>query len=139
MIKKILVPTDDLKFSEKGSRYAIDLAKRYGASITLIHIIRSKNGSARRRLKELDKSVIKDAEEFLERVAAKSRDEGIKTKTKILLTKSVPDAIMKEAKSDNYDLIVMRIHELTGAKKFLTLSACEQVVKYAPCPVFLYR
>lgn len=139
MIKKILVTTHGPEFLESGSRYAIDLAKRYGASITLIHVIHSKNGSARRRLRELDKSVIKDAEEFLERVAVKSRAKDVKTKTKILLSKSVPDAILKEAKSDNYDLIVMRIHELTGAKKFLTLSACERVVKYAPCPVFLYR
>ncbi len=139
MIKKILVPTDDLKFSEKGSRYAIDMAKRYGASITLIHVIHSKNGSARRRLKELDKGVIKDAEEFLERVAAKSRDEGIKTKTKILLTKSTPDAIMKEAKSDNYDLIVMCTKDMNGTKRLFKGSVSEEVIKNAPCPVFLYR
>jgi len=139
VIKRILVPTYDSKCSEKGSRHAIEIAERCGAKVTFAHILHSKNGSARMRLRDIGKDAIKEAEGFLEDAAAKAKAKGIKTETKILLSKSIPAAILKEAKSRNYDLILMCSRDMTATKRLLSMSVCEQVIKKAPCPVFVYR
>ena len=39
MISKILVPIDGSKVSQKAAKYAIELAKQTGASLTLLSVI----------------------------------------------------------------------------------------------------
>jgi nucleotide-binding universal stress UspA family protein len=47
--------------------------------------------------------------------------------------------ILRSAEADNYDLIVMGTHGLTGWRHLMLGSVAEEVVRLAPCPVLTVR
>jgi nucleotide-binding universal stress UspA family protein len=49
------------------------------------------------------------------------------------------DEIVKEAKSNKCDLIIMATHGRSGVVRVLLGSVADQVTKHAPCPVLLVR
>jgi universal stress protein A len=57
----------------------------------------------------------------------------------IVLEGKVSDALLKCARDENVDLIVMSTHGRTGLSRLLMGSVAEQVVHGAPCPVLLIR
>jgi len=142
-IHKILVPTDFSAHSAEATAWAADLARRYDASLTLIHVyqpvsmalpegyvLMSPNGLAD-LLSELD-TALDRARKDLE------RDERITPET--MLLQGVPFAeIVGFARDGGYDLIVMGTHGRTGLKHALMGSVAEKVVRKAPCPVLTVR
>jgi nucleotide-binding universal stress UspA family protein len=47
--------------------------------------------------------------------------------------------ILRLAELDGFDLIVMGTHGRMGLNRFLLGSVAEQVIRRAPCPVFVIR
>jgi nucleotide-binding universal stress UspA family protein len=59
----------------------------------------------------------------------------------VILEKGHPvhNAIVEEAKQLGVDLVVVGTKGRTGLGHVLMGSVAEHVVRYAPCPVFVYR
>ncbi len=138
MIEKILVPTDGSAFSERAFNYALYIAKLGNASILALHVIFVPPP------KPLDptgisKGMLQRGEVCLESLRKKARESGLEIETKILLSRSVSDAILKESSDGGFDLIVMGSHGLTGFKKFVLGSVSEAVVRRAMCPVMVVK
>lgn len=138
MIEKILVPTDGSAFSERAFNYALFIAKQSRATILALHVINvpppkplDPTGISRRMLQR--------GEVCLESLKKKSREAGVEIETKILLSRSVSDAILKEASNGEFDLIIMGSHGLTGFKKFVLGSVSEAVVSRSTCPVMVVK
>jgi nucleotide-binding universal stress UspA family protein len=63
---------------------------------------------------------------------------GVKSST--VVTKGTPYLeIIKKARKEGTDLIVMGTHGRTGAKHVLMGSVAERVVRMAPCPVLTVK
>ena len=146
-IKKNLAPTDLSNLSLVGIRYAFDLARSLGASITVYHVVNREEiiqysqhlgelGSTSRAFREgsnlidrytagLSRYLKENLAELLPLVEVQERVEmGVPYKN-----------IVDRARIEDSDLIVMSTHGRTGLSHILLGSVTEKVVRTAPCPV----
>jgi len=138
MIERILLPTDGSAFSERAADYAIDLAKRLNSKIVSVHIVRI---AAPRTL---DTNNIKDeaarrADTCFESIREKAKDAGIDIETKVLISRSIEDALLEEIEEYDYQLTVMGAHGLSGFKKFILGSISDAIVHHSTKPVLLVK
>lgn len=142
-IKKILFPTDFSEGSSQALEYAIDMAKRYDARLYLLHVIYDITHAAgwyvpHASVDEMYKDIEKGAEKELGRYGLEEV-RGLKGIERSVL-KGVPhDEIVRFAKDNKVDLIVMGTYGRKGVGRILFGSTASQVVRYAPCPVLTVR
>jgi nucleotide-binding universal stress UspA family protein len=142
-IQKILVPTDFSAHARAAIRMAADLAGKYGAQVTLVHVYEPVAYTlpdgfvlhTPNQLADLMTRLAKQlGEEAKEAEAAGAR--GVEVKQ----LQGVPSSeIVDFAKANGYDLIVMGTHGRTGLAHALLGSVAERVVRKAPCAVLTLR
>ncbi len=138
MIKKILFPTDGSAFSERASEYALELAKAMGAELSVVHVVElpSPKGLAPG---EIEKQKARRAESCFKSVKERAETAGVKVETRMLVSRSVSDALLEEAEEGGYDIVVMGSHGLSGMKKFLLGSVSEALVHHGSKPVLVVK
>jgi nucleotide-binding universal stress UspA family protein len=143
ILKHILVPTDFSPHAEAALRYAIDLAKPFGATITLLHVVEDPLAAGMwsseiytAEIAGLQINLVKGAEERLRRIAAKTV--GVRILTEVR-TGRTPSTILDVAKSASADLIVMGTAGRTGLAHVVMGSVAQRVVRAAACPVLTLR
>lgn len=143
-LRRILVPIDFSPHADTAMAWAVDLARRYDASIVLTHVYQSvllalPDGYVLQGAVALSDLLIR-IDEALD--AAKKRIElmspGIAVKT--VVRQGAPWVeIGALAAETPCDLIVIGTHGRTGLKHALLGSVAEKVVRTAPCPVLTVR
>ncbi|MEW6117709.1 MAG: universal stress protein [Nitrospirota bacterium] len=143
LIKKILFPTDFSEGARSALPYAVDFAKSCSAKLYMLHVIydiATASGlyvphvSVDEMYKELEAGARKELEKF----GAEERMDIRNIEYAVL--RGVPyDEILKYAKEQAIDLIVIGTHGRKGLDRFLFGSTAEKVVRYAPCPVLTVR
>jgi nucleotide-binding universal stress UspA family protein len=139
MFTKILVPVDGSPNSHKGLKYAIDLAKRYGSSITLIHVVERPiygyMAEAYVAAEDFDR-IKNDSEKLLLEKKDEVVREGIKVES--MLTDGDPGNEILKA-SEGYDLIVMGSRGMGLVKSLFVGSVSSKIVHQAKKPVLIIR
>jgi nucleotide-binding universal stress UspA family protein len=135
-VEKILAPTDLSELSAVGMEYALELARGWGAEVTVYHVANaaelanykaySMEDLLDKHRKSLDQFLNDHFAELLPLVEVRQKVEVGSPATNIL----------EEAESEGTDLIVMSTHGRTGLAHMLMGSVTEQVVRNASCPVF---
>jgi len=149
MYQQILVPLDGSKLSECALPWAKELAKRCGSEkVTLIRVIEGTKGYKMvidhskapdlQMKREARGGKEKKAEQYLEAVAKKLQDEGIKAETHVLLGKPA-HAIVFYADRNPCDLIVMSGHGRGSLGRLLRGSVCLDVFRGSSKPVLMVR
>jgi nucleotide-binding universal stress UspA family protein len=140
--QRFLVPLDFSESANQTLDYAITLAGKLGARLTLLHVIQPLPlGGVDMGvtlpftyIQELEGEIQRSMESSLERVTAAGL-EG-----EIVVVHGVPfHEIIEAAKTQRVDLIVMGTHGRTGLHYVLLGSVAEKVVRLAPCPVLVAR
>lgn len=142
--KRILVAVDGSGASSKGLREALRLAKREGARLFILHVVNEFPAFA-----GMDGSAPVDLVPMLReggrRILARARAAAEKAKVKptILMREIIggpaADPIVREAKKQRADLIVLGTHGRRGVRRMVLGSDAEQVVRTSPVPVLLVR
>ena len=141
-IKTILVPIDFSTNSDRALEYAQLLAKRFEASLHLVHVcelptlgMAAMEGYA---ITDTDwsRKLGEDAERELVRVVA--RLHGMKASTEVLFGNPAR-CIVTAATTKAADLIVMGTHGHGPVMHVLVGNVAERVVRTAPCPVLTVR
>ncbi len=146
-IKKILAPTDFSELSQAGVRHALELAKAFGAEVTVYHVVSSAE------LMEIPKETVEGLDQHalttlrhplesyqqaMSRFLKKHFSDlipGVKIREKVEI--GAPDKnIVSLAEQEGSDMIVMSTHGRTGLSHILVGSVTEKVVRQAHCPVF---
>jgi nucleotide-binding universal stress UspA family protein len=152
-IKKILVPVDGSKPSEKAAEYAIFMAKTTKAQVVALHVMNAPayaftttpiEGMPTPAAIPIPLTVSSEerkiADSYLSRVEKIGKNSGVAVKTTIIENQqSVVHAITEFAEKESFDLIVVGTKGRTGITKFLLGSVASGVVTYAPCPVLVVR
>lgn len=138
MIKRILLPTDGSAFSQRAAEYALVLAKKLNANIVTVHIVRISTP------KTLDAENLKiesarRAETCFASIREKAAEAGVEIETKVLMSRSIREALLEEIEDYDYDLTVMGAHGLSGVKKFILGSVSDAVVHRSTKPVLLVK
>jgi len=138
-IRHILVATD---FSEPASRAvaaAVLLARRFGARLTMAHVVQPYPVvtlvQAPAVTPGLQATVVRNAEEQLERLHAEALPEAVDAKLEVLVEMSPAGALADYAESNGVDLLVLGTRGLGGFARLLLGSVAQQAVRHAPCPV----
>jgi len=135
-IERVLAPTDLSELSRAGVGYALELARGWGAEVTVYHVAdaaelanykaRSLDDLIERHKKMLSQFLREHFAELLPLVAVWEKVEvGVAASN-----------ILAEAEKGGSDLIVMSTHGRTGIAHMMMGSVTEQVVRSAKCPVF---
>jgi len=144
--QNILVPIDFSKMSVQAIETARLLARRFAASIHLVHV-RHINYAADVVAPAppiLPFSFIpykQDGEEsVLKQLRGMARECGVSsTSCHVLTGAPVFDEICRLAQEIPADLVIMPTHGRTGLKHVFLGSTAERIVQHAPCPVFVTR
>jgi len=143
-LKSILVPTDFSEFSHHAIRYGCEFAKRFNADLHLVHVVEDiyplvpEPGFAMPPAGQYLADLVKAAEKAFEDLPPTGWDDGIEV-TKKVLTGTPFLEIIRYARDEDLDLIVIGTHGRTGLVHALMGSVAEKVVRKAQCPVLTVR
>ena len=138
-LKNILVPIDFSTTSRKALRYAVPLAKQFGAKLTLLHVIDLPGYTGDPGYVGFDITETRqDLQRRLSDWATRMVPTGIEVET-LVECGIGSDSITSVARNRAADLIVITTHGYTGLKHVLLGSTAERVVRHAKCPVLVVR
>jgi nucleotide-binding universal stress UspA family protein len=155
-IQKILYVTDLSANARYAFGYAVSLANRYDARITVMHVVEELSSFARsmveeilgekrwaERIKDKEAEVIKNLQSRLDEFCNAVRDEQPSCPfvvDKILVVTGHPvDQICRHAKKMNADLIVMGSRGKGGLADVTLGSTSRRVLKQGVTPVMVIR
>jgi universal stress protein A len=138
---QILAPTDLSEPSQQAIQYARELARTFGATLVLLHVVElppypieglppsSLGGTL---LEELEQQATSDLAQVL------ANEAEVKVVRRVVV--GIPyRRIVEVAEAEKFDLIVMATHGRTGLSHLFMGSVAERVVRTAPCPVLTIR
>jgi nucleotide-binding universal stress UspA family protein len=144
-LKRILVPTDFGETCKIAVQYGRALAEAFGASLYLLNVLQEPvvpggtpvggyfSLSPDYRLK-MEKGATEEMEKLL------TSDDRSKLQAQVFTKWGSPFVeIIRFAKTENIDLIVMGSHGMGPVAHMLMGSVAEKVVRKAPCPVLTVR
>ena len=141
-LKQILVPVDFSGPSQKALEYALPLAKKFGAKVTLLHVVEPviypESVVVPPEMEEMNLNLMRDSRERLDLLRRTAVNEAIASKPRVRLGKPWQE-IVNTARSMPADLIIVATHGYTGLKHFFIGSTADRVVRRAPCPVLTVR
>jgi nucleotide-binding universal stress UspA family protein len=133
-LKHILVPTDFGESSERAERLAADLATKFDAKVTLLHVWSVQMPSYAEGLTWPIDSIEAAARDAL--ALAHDRLKEVHANTDSVLAAGVVwDQILETSRERDVDMIVMGTHGRRGIPRAFLGSVAEKVVRLSPVPV----
>ena len=145
--RRILAAVDGSRASAKGLREAIRLARAEPARLVLVHVVdayvafAAMDGIAVAAGADLLPALREGGQRILEKAQAMCAKHGVKAKAVLLERIGGPaaDRIVREARRQRADLIVLGTHGRRGVRRLVLGSDAELVVRTASVPVLLVR
>lgn len=143
-LKRILLPTDFSEYSKTAINYACAFADQFGAELHLLHVLQDLVAL----VPEPELAIpppgdyLKELQESCERALDQLLDPAWEAEHKVVrATRQGPPflEIVRYAKEEDIDLIVIGTHGRSGLAHVLLGSVAERVVRKAPCPVLTVR
>jgi nucleotide-binding universal stress UspA family protein len=152
-IKHVLIPLDGEPLGEQILGPALAVGKLYGAEFTLLRVIRPLQPMSLpvgvgsygevahhmlQRIEELHDQLRREANNYLDGVAARLRAEGVKVITRVVVEEQPGVAILQHAQAP-IDLIAMQTHGRRGLSRLFVGSVADKVIRGAQVPVLVQR
>ena len=144
MFSKILVGVDGSAFSEKSLKSAVDLAKTYHGRLIILHVLLRRfyavtpSEAGVLATTVFVKEIEAEGKEIMEKAESFVKGEGVDYECKVV--QGVPaEEIIRVAKSEKVDLIVIGSRGLTEVRAFLLGSVSDKVSHHAKCPVLIVK
>ena len=138
-VASVLVPLDGSTMAEAALPKAVEFIRQNpGASL---HLLRAAEATTLPGVDPTDAqvAVVREAEEYLERVAARLRKEGVGPVKTSVWYGAAASAIVEAARVRNIDLIVMSTHGRSGLGRLVLGSVAESVLRGTRTPILLIR
>ena len=136
-INKILLATDFSPEAQNALQCALSLARRYGSTIFLTHVLATEGSiGAVEAWPDLADVMRHNAEQSMAKLEnTTTEDLRLLTHEVILRSDDTCDVISQVLSDKNVDLIVIGTQGHGGIKKLLLGSTAEKVIRHATCPV----
>ncbi|RMG89306.1 MAG: universal stress protein [Chloroflexi bacterium] len=147
MFKKILVPLDGSHLAEMAIPYALELASRFEAEITLLRVVQPpqlimadvSGGVYAELLVEMRKQAENEARTYLKGLQGELRQQGYTVHAHLAEGEPVAEVILEVADGLDIDTIVMSTHGRSGLSRWVYGSVADKVLRQARVPVVLIR
>mgnify|MGYP006385252983 FL=1 len=143
-LKTVLVPTDFSDASESALRYGKGMARAFGASLHVVHVMEDLLAHAWAAevyvasMPQLRDEIEKESRQRLGTLLTDGERAELRAETALLAGNPFLE-IVRYAKAHNIDLIVMGTHGRGPIAHMLLGSVAEKVVRKSPCPVLTVR
>ena len=142
-LKQILVATDFSEPSEVAVAYGRDLARSYGATLHVVHVVENRYAfygaevgfAAADVERNIEAAVRRDLDATIARVGG----DAVDVRAVVTHGGNVAQALTEYARNHAVDLIIVGTHGRGAVSRFLMGSVAERVVRSAPCPVLTVR
>jgi nucleotide-binding universal stress UspA family protein len=137
-LKRILIATDFSPASERALWHGLAIARRFGDSVDIVHIVdslgfRMTGADVVAQAVELAQRDLKKLEAGLVRSGPL---EGIPHRMLVEEESGEAwEALYRLIRKNDIDLVVLGTHGRTGLKKLISGSVAEEVFRHSPCPV----
>ena len=143
-IRRILHPSDFSPASRPAFRRAVELAKSLRSQLLLIHVIGPPPLTGEGYMTpEMIQSVLRSqrdaAQRQLRMLVNRARTAGVRVSALVLESGMTHEQIVRVARRQRVDMIVMGTHGRTGLTRLLLGSVAARVIATAPCPVLTVR
>jgi len=142
MIARILVPTDGSPGALEAAAYARDLARAFGAAVTILHVVEIPqvplSPTALAAVPQVRHDLVVAGQAILAMTEETFSQTGVAVHTE-LREGLVAETIVEVAAQGGYDLIVIGSRGKGGIGRLLLGSVSEAVARDAPCPVLIVR
>lgn len=142
MFKRILCPVDFSQFTHEIVNYAVDLAKKYGAELHVMHVVPNmtyftpyESFLTPENLVAVERNIQDEVERDFKKLL---KGQSVPAKT-VIRTGAPFVEIIDYAKTESIDLIVMGTHGRGAIEHILIGNVAEKVVRKSPCPVMTIR
>jgi nucleotide-binding universal stress UspA family protein len=137
-LKRLLVTTDFSEVSRQALPFATSLARQFGATLTLVHVVPTTLPAELSHLGIVleQKRLVAEAGSRLAQFRERELPANLAVET-VLLEGGPPQEITRFAAETGVDLILTATHGHTGLKHVWLGSTAERVVRQAPCPVLV--
>lgn len=141
---KILVPLDGSDCCNKALSFALDLSKRFNTSVHLVHVIQHSAVLLANPIDEnadyllIDNLLEQNGKTILENCINEAKKQGVQVST-TLLRGHPGSQIVKFAKDNGFDIIVMGNRGLSGVRRFVLGSVSDYVSDHAECSVIIVK
>jgi universal stress protein A len=141
-LREIRVPIDFSECSRKALQYAVPLARQFGSRLLLVHVmpvhyfVGSEFGPVDVPVPEPE--LRENCARALDRLCREEIGAEVPVTTRVCRGQPVQE-LVAVARQEGVDLILISTHGHTGLKHVLLGSVAENIVRYAPCPVFVVR
>ena len=141
--KKILVVSTMTKYCEKAVHCGVSLSQKYGAELTVLHIVHDPFifwgwNLPIPSIEAEFKKTMEEAKKELDAVIRAEKKKGVAIKELIREGKPA-DEILRAAKEEKTDLIILLAHEEGHLEHFLFGRSNEDIVRRMPCSVLLVK
>jgi nucleotide-binding universal stress UspA family protein len=141
--RHILAPTDFSEYSKKAVASALELAQKFGAKLTILHVVELPPYPVEGYVPpSLSATFLDDMERqaTVDLAQVVPEAEAAKVEVARLVAVGTPyRKIVETAEADHVDLIVMATAGRTGFSHLVLGSIAERVVRTASCPVLTMR
>lgn len=139
--KKVLCPSDFSEASRTAGLEAVDLVARYQAELIIVHVVPvlpplPPDPNFVFKVPEYERALHSDAERRLAALAADLTAKGLTVRT-VVGHGDPGSEIVRIAKAEAVDLIVIATHGTTGWQRVVFGSVAEKVVRLAQRPVLV--
>ena len=145
MFRHLLVPTDGSPLSAKAARAAVDFAREVGARITALSVAEPFPYSALSESAFLpdqagfEKQMQEHARTFVNEVAELASAAGVACETRVALSFSPYEEIVRTGEELGCDVIFMASHGRKGINRLFVGSETQKVLAHTALPVMVFR
>jgi len=138
----LLIPLDGSHRGEAILDPAVQMAKIFGARMTLLQVVASHVAVGARVFPVLTGHLndkVEMGEKYLEGIADGLKKEGIPVQTRVVKHAVPARAILRTAKEVESDLIAMATHGYGGLVRAVMGSVADKILRGSSCPILLER
>ncbi|HEV8109740.1 MAG TPA: universal stress protein [Burkholderiales bacterium] len=145
MFKHILIPTDGSSLSSSALDRGLALAKAMDAKVTVLHVtapfhvVTTDSVALSDTRVQYERHVEAQARAITGSAEASAKDKGVNARGIYVVAEHPYEAIIKTAKEEGCDLILMASHGWRGVKALLLGSETQKVLTHSAIPVLVYR
>jgi nucleotide-binding universal stress UspA family protein len=141
--RHILAPTDFSEYSKQAVASALELAKKFGAKLSILHVVELPPYPVEGYVPPsvtttFMEDLEREASQELAQLAPEAESTGVEV-ARLVTVGSPYRKIIDMAEADAVDLIVMATAGRTGFSRLVMGSIAERVVRTASCPVLTIR
>src|SRR5215471_9753438 len=142
--RHILAPTDFSEYSKNAVISALELARTFGAKLTILHVVELPSYSSAdfvagyatwpKLLEDLERQATEELAQLVPEAASSDVDV-----VRRVAVGSPRGKILDTAEAEQVDLIVMATAGRSGFSRLIMGSVAERVIRTATCPVLTIR